>query len=266
MKGRIRLIHWDPEEAEKKGRLLSDQGYSVDGETPRDFRFMQPLRQDPPRAVIIDISRAPARGRDVALMIRQSPRTRHIPILFVGGSEPKKSEIREQVPDAIYLSWEGVDQLLQRLSQGRSIVTPESHTLFEVYKGRSLVQKLALKEAERVSVIDPPLGFRRKLGSLPPRLVWIDGLEETVDLVLLFVLELEELRSWLDTILNLDSTPRLWICWPKKKSPIRSDLSASVIREEARSRGMSEYKVCSIDGVWTGKLFRLPGSLGTCEG
>ena len=220
---------------------------------------MRALREGPPRAVIIDLSRAPARGRDVALMIRQSPRTRPIPILFVGGAEPKKRAIQEQVPDAIFLSWEEVKDALEAVLRGQLRVAPEAHTLFEVYRGRSLGQKLAIKESERISVIDPPLDFHRSLGELPPGLVWINGLDESADLVLLFVKQLEELRACLDTILKLDFTPRLWICWPKKKSPIRSELSAPVIQDQARSRGLSEYKVCSIDEIWTGKLFRLPG-------
>ena len=39
--------------------------------------------RQPPRAVVIDLDRAPARGRDIAIALRQRVSTRRIPIVFV---------------------------------------------------------------------------------------------------------------------------------------------------------------------------------------
>jgi hypothetical protein len=49
----------------------------------------------------------------------------------------------------------------------------------------------------------------------------------------------------------------LWIAWPKKASGVATDLSQSVVREVGLASGLVDFKVCSIDAVWTGLRFSL---------
>ena len=52
----------------------------------------------------------------------------------------------------------------------------------------------------------------------------------------------------------------LWIAWPKKASGVPSDLTQVVVRDTGLDKGLVDYKVCSIDGTWSGLLFTRRGS------
>ncbi|MCP5115446.1 MAG: hypothetical protein GY953_31850, partial [bacterium] len=72
---RVRLIHWKPSEVEERIRKLTAAGYEVDA-TPFDGPpAMKALRQNPPDALVIDLSRAPSAGRDVAAGVRHAKST-----------------------------------------------------------------------------------------------------------------------------------------------------------------------------------------------
>ena len=64
----MRLIHWNEVEAKQKVDLLRSAGYLVkyDKFTPDLLRE----RQDPPNAIIIDLSRLPSQGRDAAMALK----------------------------------------------------------------------------------------------------------------------------------------------------------------------------------------------------
>ena len=47
----------------------------------------------------------------------------------------------------------------------------------------------------------------------------------------------------------------LWICWPKKASGVKSDLSERVVRETGLANGLVDYKIASIDQTWSGLRF-----------
>ncbi|MGH9851655.1 MAG: hypothetical protein ACREBD_17610, partial [Blastocatellia bacterium] len=62
---RVRLIHWKAEEAAERVEKLRAAGYEVEyGETtPGELRD---CLNNPPAAFVIDLSRMPLQGRDVA--------------------------------------------------------------------------------------------------------------------------------------------------------------------------------------------------------
>jgi DNA-binding response OmpR family regulator len=84
---RVRLFHWKAEEAKPLLTLLKAAGYSVDYKEP--VISYREVRLSPPDAIVIDLSRLPSHGREVAVFLRGSKATRHVPIVFVGG-EPEK--------------------------------------------------------------------------------------------------------------------------------------------------------------------------------
>jgi hypothetical protein len=47
----------------------------------------------------------------------------------------------------------------------------------------------------------------------------------------------------------------LWIAWPKKASKVLTDLSQQIVRETGLAAGLVDYKICSIDKVWSALLF-----------
>ena len=92
---KIRLIHWKAEEAREKANLLQTlhsgepaTGCFVDAE-PISHDALLKLRQNPPDVLIIDLTRLPSQGRDIALNVRQFKAMRTVPILFAGGDPVK---------------------------------------------------------------------------------------------------------------------------------------------------------------------------------
>jgi len=100
---RARLIHWNTGEAKERARSLRISGYVV------DYREFSPnlLREseNPPNILIIDPSRLPSQGRDVAMALRSYKSTRTIPLVFADGDHEKVERVKAQIPYAIYANW-----------------------------------------------------------------------------------------------------------------------------------------------------------------
>lgn len=81
----IRLIHWKRQEAQVRAVALRRAGFAVDAAplTPAEVRR---LKENGPEAVVIDLSRLPSQGRDLALLLRQVKATRGIPLVLVAPS------------------------------------------------------------------------------------------------------------------------------------------------------------------------------------
>ncbi|MHC4186012.1 MAG: hypothetical protein ACYSR4_08780 [Planctomycetota bacterium] len=62
----IRLIHSNPAEAKERTVSLNAAGYSVDFE-PISPAVLRRLKDNPPAAVVIDLSRRPSLGRESRL-------------------------------------------------------------------------------------------------------------------------------------------------------------------------------------------------------
>ena len=92
---RIQLIHAKPGDARDRVATLRKAGHAVSctAVTPD---LLQKLRSRPPDAVLIDLSRQPSLGRDVAMDLRHRKATRRIPIVFVDGDPKKLLRIRKQ--------------------------------------------------------------------------------------------------------------------------------------------------------------------------
>ena len=63
------LIHWNQDEARERAQLIEAAGYRVDA-SPFSSGSLRHLRDNPPAAVVIDLSRLPSHGREVAMALR----------------------------------------------------------------------------------------------------------------------------------------------------------------------------------------------------
>ena len=163
----IKLIHWKPEEIEGKTAVLEAAGYQVDSNLDAGSKILQQLGNDPPDAVLIDLSRLPSQGRDFALMIRKRKSSRHIPLVFVSGATPKVDGIKKLLPDASYTSWEDIGPTLER-----AIANPPHNPIvhestFAGYAGKPLPEKLGIKANVTVALVNPTRDFTNTLGILP---------------------------------------------------------------------------------------------------
>lgn len=256
---RVRLIHWQPEEAVDGIKLLEDAGLEVLSGPVLVPRLLQELENDRPDAVLIDLSRAPSQGRDLAIALRMRKTTRGIPLIFAAGQSEKVEKIRDLLPDAGYTDWRNAAAAIQTaIRKGvQDPIVPES--AFAAYAGKPLVEKLGIKAGFAVCLSSAPAGFEATLGKLPAGTTLIAGPDPGADLTIWFARTEKDLRRDLASISGASQLAPVWIAWPKKGSAIESDLGQQRVRETGLAEGMVDYKICSIDQDWSALLFTWRG-------
>ena len=250
----IRLIHWDAAAAEERGDFLRSAGFDVLHEplTPAGLRA---LREDPPSAIVVDLSRAPSQGRDMALGLRKHKATRNVPLVFVGGDPTKVARIRELLPDAVYTTWDAIEAALDHaiVHPPEDPVVPRS--TFDAYAGTPLPKKLGIKANSIVTLLGAPEGFEDTLGKLPRGAGLRRSDPDPHGVNLWFVRSRQELEDQIEGMGALAKGGGLWIAWPKKASGVVSDLSQTVVRRTGLGSGLVDFKICSIDATWSGLRF-----------
>jgi hypothetical protein len=125
------------------------------------------------------------------------------------------------------------------------------------YSGTPLPQKLGIRAGYRVALDRAPAGFEATLGALPDgaRLVPASSGRD-FDVMLLFVKDLATLEARLPrTIERMAPATALWICWPKKTSPLATNVDENKVRERGLAAGVVDIKVCAVDQDWSGHKF-----------
>ncbi len=118
-----------------------------------------------------------------------------------------------------------------------------------------LQRKLGLKPGLPSYSLHAPAGYEKLLPLTTP-LHSSEGLKGDVAWVQAFYTERAELEKEISMLQRcLAKDGQLWLCWPKKASGVKSDLSDSVIREIGLTAGLVDVKVVSIDEVWSGLKF-----------
>ena len=252
---RILLIHLNAGEGIERAKILRAAGYDVTRLLPQGLKFLRDVRRDPPAAIVIDLERLPSVGREIALALRMSKSTRHIPLVFAGGAHEKVAAIGKMLPDATYASWPKISADLTRaiVRPVTDPVVPQS--IFETYLGTPLFKKLGVKANSSLALIDAPDGFRESLGSLPDGATIHDKFGRGRDLTMWFVRSSEKLNRGIKRIATDLDDGLLWIAWPKRTSAIVSDLSQVSVRAAGLAIGLVDFKVCAIDATWSGLLF-----------
>ncbi len=251
---RVRLIHWNATEAEERARQLQAAGYEVE-HALLDAMSLRALRDDPPDAVVVDLSRIPSQGRDVAVGLRVHKATRHVPLVFAGGAPEKVDRVRELLPDAVYTTWEGIDVPLARaIAQPLADPVVPASTMAG-YSGTPLPKKLGIKAGSVVALINAPERFEETLGELPEGAGLRRQATDDSDLTLWFTRSRAELEGGIEAMESFAQKGGLWILWPKKASGVVSDLSQTTVRQTGLDAGLVDFKVCAVDKTWSGLRF-----------
>jgi CheY-like chemotaxis protein len=255
----VRLIHWKPEEAAKEIQYLENAGYEVISAILSGPSFLKNLEADNPDVLLIDLSRVPSQGRDLAVAVRMRKGTRHIPIVFAAGKAEKVEAIQALLPDAVYTDWHNVpiaiDEAIQRGVEDP--IVPDS--AFAAYAGKPLAEKLGIKPGFTVSLVNAPTDFGAVLGKLPGNTSLMDGVDPGSDLVVWFVRSEDDLQGDMESIVRASQQAPVWIAWPKRGGAMESGLTQQMVRQQAMAQGMVDYKICSIDQDWSALLFKWRG-------
>ena len=118
----------------------------------------------------------------------------------------------------------------------------------------SLPQKLGLKG--EVAVIHAPEGFEGLLGELSEDVRLRSAITRQTALAIWFVRTRDELQAGIDMMTaRLPQGCSMWIVFPKQSGRHRSDVTQHDVRGIALSMGLVDYKICAVDGDWSGMKF-----------
>ena len=135
------------------------------------------------------------------------------------------------------------------------------------YSATPLARKLGVRDESRVLVISAPEGFAGLLEPLPSGTRMVKA-TASFDVAIVFASRSAGVQDRLAKLEpRLESGARLWICWPKKSSGVRTDCSFDVVQRAGLDCGLVDTKVCAVDETWSGLCFmrrkadeRRPGS------
>jgi CheY-like chemotaxis protein len=251
---RVRLIHWNSSEAASHAALLERSGHVVDA-SAFGPAALKALKKRPPDVLVIDLTRSPAQGRDLGVLLRKTASTRHVPLVFAGGDEEKVRRVRALLPDATYTAWQRARSAVSRAA-GRPVADPVvPASTFAAYAGTPLPKKLGIGPGSVVALVGAPEGFEDTLGQLPDGAVVRRGARGRCDLAIWFARSRREVERRVERLGEFAGRDGLWIAWPKRSSGVASDLTQAAVRQIGLSSGLVDYKVCSIDDTWSGLRF-----------
>ena len=116
-----------------------------------------------------------------------------------------------------------------------------------------LAQKLGIKPATMVVVINEPANYRKLLGQAVDGVEFSDRIGSDSSFIHFFTTQRGELQKQLTRLRkNLSDTGTLWISWPKKSARVPTDVTENVIRAVALPLGFVDVKVCAVDETWSG--------------
>lgn len=79
------------------------------------------------------------------------------------------------------------------------------------------------------------------------------------DFTHLFVDTLEDLREGLAASRGrMAVNGMVWVSWPKKASPLPSEIGRAEVMAEGHAVGLVDVKVCAVDQDWSGLKFVIP--------
>jgi hypothetical protein len=251
----IKLILWNADLAHERTLILTAAGYKVDTIIPSGMKSIQSLKENPPDAVLVDLSRLPSQGRDIGMLLRQYRKTRNVPLVFVDGDPIKVESIKKLLPDAVFARWTSILSSLKRAIDHPPADPVKPKSVFDAYAGASLTKKLGIKPGSVIVLARAPRGFKKKLDPLPKNVKVTNRPSNGRDLTIWFSHSHREFLRMLRPMVAMIGEGRLWIAWPKKGGALSSDLSQPVVRAAGLSEGLVDYKICSIDETWSALLF-----------
>lgn len=259
---RVRLIHWKAQEAEPCIAKLRRAGFTVEYEERPDYSHMRDWRKSPPDAFVVDLTRLPSHGREVATALRNYRDTRSVPLLFLDGEEEKVERARQTLPDAEFTTSRALIAAVKRAigNRGRKDVPPvRPAAMMERYGSRSVAEKLGIKPNQKIALLDPPAHLEAIIDGLPEGVEWVEADDDRPEMGLYFVADADRVRSAFGLAKRQKNLKKLWIArrkpLGKAKASVAATVSEDLVRETGIELGFVDYKVCAISDLWSGLLF-----------
>jgi hypothetical protein len=237
---RVLVIHRDTAEATERASRLRSLGFDATAYLSLGTKGFRGIRQNPPQAILIDLTRLPSYGKAMGVLLRQHKSLGIIPLVFVTGDPEKAAQVRTVLPDAVYTTWANVAAAIakairQAPKEAAPVRPPDT----------PLLTKLGIGSQTCVALLHPPDGFE-----LPG--VRTQKQVGEADVVMTFFRSSIALGRELPAVAGMmRKGRRVWVLWPKKASGASTDLTMVRIREMASAFGLVDYKVCAVDETWS---------------
>ena len=120
----------------------------------------------------------------------------------------------------------------------------------------TLCQKLGIKQDRRVLVLDPPVGFVRRLDPLPPGVGVTTKIVSLAEVIVVFASSRAVLGELFPKAKHV-LAPRgaLWVAWPRKSSGFFTDLDEQLVRAVGLGGGLTDDKIIAMDEIWSALRF-----------
>jgi len=141
-----------------------------------------------------------------------------------------------------------------RQHAGRTMTSPVQPRPTRVgYSGTPLAKKLGIREASTVALVGASLEFT--IPDLPPGVGLRRSARGQTDVTLWFVRSATELAARVADMAKRADKNALWICWPKRTSGVRTDVTERAVRTAGLANGLVDFKIVAIDETWSGLRF-----------
>ena len=252
---RVQLVHWNADEAKQKAARLREVGCTVGLDILDGPAGLKKIRSNPPDLAVIDLSRLPAQGRDIALAMRTQKAARNLPVLFLGGEPEKVAKIQQVIPDAKYGEWRCIKSLLKKAIAKRPDSPRPPQSIMAPYANVPLLKKLGVKADSKVVLANAPPDFERVLEPLPKGTTVSRRAAGKPVVTIWFPRSEEDLKARVGKMIRFAESGRLWIAWPKRAANMETDLTQINVRREGLAAGLVDYKICSINETYSALLF-----------
>src|SRR5579884_235730 len=244
----VALISWNADFAREHKRLLESANVRVAPVISRGSGMIGKISKAAPSAIVVDLDAKPAYGREAAIVLRNSPSTRHIPLVFAGGSEEKVSLVRAEISDAVYCSWKTTRSGIERalVQQPARPVRPRRRGETVVH-GSVLARKFDIKPDMPVAILGDVIGLAERLS-----VVYEERISAQTLLVLFVVRTAYELDAAFEcAAAQMPGSASFWIVYPKQSGALRTDFNQKDILALAHDNGFSGDKTCAVDEDWS---------------
>jgi hypothetical protein len=93
------------------------------------------------------------------------------------------------------------------------------------------------------------------IADLPPGVTLRRSALGQSDVTVWFVKSAADLASRIGEMKARADQNCLWICWPKRASGVRSDVTENAVRAAGLAHGLVDFKIAAIDETWSGLRF-----------
>lgn len=248
------LVHANEAAGAAYAKELAELGYRAEWRRWSSSEIAR-AKVEAPAAVLIDLSRTPSVGRDVAIAMRSHRALLVVPFVLVDGAPGVVANLKKFLPDAVFSNRRRIGTslagVLKRQPRGARLLS-----VFAAYENVPLAKKLGIKAGSIVAVRDEPRGLPAKLGDLPADAKLIAHGKARRDLTLWFVRSHAVLIGEMSAMRQHASSGALWILWNKNASSERNiRLTQLAVRKAGLDAGLVDFKITRVDDDWAGLRF-----------